>query len=161
MSDFELAFEKLLKNEGGYVNDPDDKGGETKYGISKRSYPDVNIASLTKDKAKKIYKKDYWDNMRLTEINRQLLANKIFDIGVNIGAKKIIKILQKSVNYTKIEKLIIDGIIGDKTIRACNCVIGERFNEELLNRFIELIADYYLSIGNDKYIKGWLNRAYG
>jgi lysozyme family protein len=60
-SEFNGAFEILIGHEGGYVDHPDDPGGETKYGISKRSYPEVNIAALTLDKAKAIYREDYWD----------------------------------------------------------------------------------------------------
>ena len=52
---FDKAFEILIGHEGGYVNHPDDPGGETKFGISKRSYPDVNIAALTLDDSKLIY----------------------------------------------------------------------------------------------------------
>ena len=58
---FDVAFEKLIGHEGGYVNDARDPGGETKYGISKRAYPDEDIAGLTLERAKQIYRRDYWD----------------------------------------------------------------------------------------------------
>jgi len=64
MADFNQAIEKTLVNEGGYINDPLDAGGKTKFGISKRSYPDVDIKNLTVDGAKSIYKKDYWDKLK-------------------------------------------------------------------------------------------------
>lgn len=57
---FERAFSCVLQNEGVYVNDPSDSGGETKYGISKRSYPNLDIKNLTLEEAKKIYFCDYW-----------------------------------------------------------------------------------------------------
>ena len=60
-ADFDDAFDILLKFEGGYVDNPDDGGGPTKYGISQRSYPDIDIESLTKEEAKEIYRKDYWE----------------------------------------------------------------------------------------------------
>ena len=58
---FSRALAFVLAHEGGYVNHPDDPGGETKYGISKRSYPKLDIKSLTKRQAADIYKRDYWD----------------------------------------------------------------------------------------------------
>ena len=57
---FNKIIEKVLEHEGGYVNDPKDLGGETKYGITKRFYPDVDIKNLTKEQAKTIYHTDYW-----------------------------------------------------------------------------------------------------
>ena len=56
---FDEIIEQVLEHEGGYVNDPKDLGGETKYGITKRFYPDVDIKNLTIDGAKEIYKKEY------------------------------------------------------------------------------------------------------
>jgi len=58
---FDRAFNILMQFEGGYVNDPSDPGGETKYGISKKAYPDEDIKNLTMDRAKELYKRDYWD----------------------------------------------------------------------------------------------------
>ena len=60
MMPFYQEIKHVLKREGGYVNDPDDPGGETKYGISKRAHPDVDIASLTPESAAEIYKDYYW-----------------------------------------------------------------------------------------------------
>ena len=61
---FETVVHMVLEHEGGYVNHPSDPGGETKYGISKRAYPDVDIAELTKDDAADLYKRDYWDRIK-------------------------------------------------------------------------------------------------
>jgi len=58
---FDEIIEVVLHHEGGYVNDPKDPGGETNFGIAKRSHPDVDIKNLTKDGAKEIYKEHYWD----------------------------------------------------------------------------------------------------
>ena len=64
-TNFLRAVKEVLKIEGGYVNNPNDRGGETKYGISKRAYPNVDIKNLTLDKAKQIYYNDYWYNIKL------------------------------------------------------------------------------------------------
>lgn len=78
-------IEKTIKLEGGYVNDPDDPGGETKFGISKRSYPHVEIASLTPEAAAEIYKKDFWDKLHLDSYTFKPFRWKLFDIAVNMG----------------------------------------------------------------------------
>jgi lysozyme family protein len=84
VSFFDQAFVIVVGIEAGYVNDPQDPGGETKYGISKRSYPNLDIAHLTLDQAKAIYFEDYWtpagcDSMRWE------LALCVFDAAVNQG----------------------------------------------------------------------------
>ena len=53
---WDSAFDLLMLNEGGYVNNPNDPGGETKYGVSKKAYPDIDIENLTLEQAKKIYR---------------------------------------------------------------------------------------------------------
>ena len=58
---FDKAMDFILSIEGGYVNDLNDPGGETNYGISKNKYPDIDIKGLTESEAREIYKKDYWD----------------------------------------------------------------------------------------------------
>ena len=82
MAYFERAIDKTLAWEGGYVNDPKDPGGETKYGISKRAHPDVDIKNLSREKACAIYKKHYWDPVLADNIESQTKAEKIFDISI-------------------------------------------------------------------------------
>lgn len=94
MMDFDTAFTRLIGNEGGYVNDPRDPGGETKFGISKRAYPDVNIASLTLDGAKSIYYRDFWKP--LAEAH-PAIKFQVFDFAVNSGIQTAIRKLQKAI----------------------------------------------------------------
>lgn len=84
MTNFDRAFAVVVGIEGGYVCDPKDPGGATKFGISKRQYPDLDIANLTVDQAKVIYKRDYWDSHSLDslEYGKALL---VFDTAVNGG----------------------------------------------------------------------------
>jgi len=83
-SDFDRALKFLGPIEGGYVNDPTDRGGETKYGISKRSYPHLDIKSITKEQMAAIYKRDFWDKMGCDTM--QWPINLIvFDSAVNHG----------------------------------------------------------------------------
>lgn len=81
---FQLALNQLLKSEGGYVNDPNDPGGETNLGISKRAYPHLDIAALTPETVAPIYKKDFWDRIAGDSLPSPL--NYIaFDCAVNQG----------------------------------------------------------------------------
>ena len=81
---FDIAFNRLMGHEGGYSNNPDDPGGETNWGISKRAYPDVDIKNLTREDAKVIYKKDYWDKVEGDYLPLSI-AFQLFDFAVNSG----------------------------------------------------------------------------
>lgn len=109
--DFNTAFSILIGHEGGYVNDPADPGGETKFGISKRAYPDVDIANLTIEQAQAIYKKDYWDAIEADKLPDEVRFS-IFDAAVNSGVTQAIKWLQQTV------KVRDDGVIGPVTLNA-------------------------------------------
>lgn len=116
MANFDKSFNKLILTEGGYVNDPADRGGETYLGISRVHHPDslmwpiiddvkkvygtknINTrlksnSSITKE-VKDIYKKEYWDKFRLDEIASQRIAHEIFDDAVNRGVRAATKTLQ-------------------------------------------------------------------
>lgn len=93
--DFDIAFDRLISHEGGYVNDPRDPGGETKFGISKRSYPSVNIAQLTREEAKEIYRRDFWDV--LGEEAHPAIKFQVFDFAVNAGISTAIRKLQSAI----------------------------------------------------------------
>ena len=158
MSLFDEAFEYLISPacEGGYVNDPTDPGGETKFGISKRSYPHLDIASLTADEAKEIYKKDWWDKLNLDNFPYDQIAEKFFNVSVNIGIHWCSICLQRSVRATNGEQLKEDGIIGQKSLQSIK--LCDEF--ALLCSFKSEIAGYYRSLKNPKSMEGWLNRAY-
>jgi lysozyme family protein len=92
--DFDTAFARLIGNEGGYTWNPADPGGETNWGISKRSYPDVDIKALTIDQAKAIYKRDFWDVLGDIDDN---LKFQVFDFAVNSGVQTAIRKLQRAI----------------------------------------------------------------
>ncbi|MBW2091588.1 MAG: hypothetical protein JRI34_05630 [Deltaproteobacteria bacterium] len=153
---FNKAVEKLLKLEGGYVNDPKDPGGETKFGISKRSYPDVDIANLTEDEAIEIYRRDWWEKYGYGLIEYDRLAEKVFDLAVNMGPRTAHGFLQVAVILTGGEKIHADGIIGPKTIAAMNSHPARRF---LLARLRLLAIKHYVNLGNPRFLTGWIKRA--
>ena len=156
MAKFNRAIEKTLVNEGGYIDDLNDKGGETNFGISKRAYPKVDIKKLTVDGAKAIYKRDYWDKVRADEIESQTVASELFDTSVNMGVRTASKLIQGCVGSHP------DGFIGAKSLEAINAT-----DEELLLLRFKLakVARYaYLTKkrpANKKYLLGWINRTLG
>lgn len=111
MSAFDLAFEDVIGHEGGYVNHPQDPGGETKFGITKRTYPKENIRALTLDRAKAIYKRDFWDKVRGDELH-PVLAFNVFDGAVNSGVSQSVRWLQRAAEVAD------DGEIGPITLGA-------------------------------------------
>ena len=150
------AVSVVLKHEGGYVNDKNDPGGETKYGISKRSYPNLDIKALSKQDAIAIYYRDWWLPNRYEEIVNEELAAKVFDLAVNMGAWRTNKLLQRSVNITQNNLcLIVDGIIGNKTLKAVN---SHHLPQYLLAVLKLEAIEYYLKLNNSNYMNGWVAR---
>ena len=113
---FSEAIAIVLKHEGGYVNDPDDPGGETNYGISNRSYPKYDIKNLTEEDAKDIYKQHYWDVSKVEKLKDELRLD-YFDMCVNMGQRTAVKCLQKATNNAPGKMIAVDGRIGPNTIR--------------------------------------------
>ena len=145
---FTQAFTTLIGHEGGYVNDPRDPGGETKFGISKRAYPDVDIASLTLEQASAIYKRDYWDRARCDELP-DVVAFQVFDTAVNSGIGQSIRFLQRAVGVAD------DGQVGPLTVSAVRRLdpeaVAARFNGHRLD-FMTKLSTW------DVFGKGWARR---
>jgi|15BtaG_2_1085339.scaffolds.fasta_scaffold00113_13 lysozyme family protein len=161
MADFNEAFDKMIELEGGYVNDSSDTGGETKFGLSKKTYPNLNIPSLSIEQAYQIYHEDWWQPFHLSEISSQAVANQLFHINVNVGTKNSTRLIQRALRA--IYNLIIDddGIIGPETIKAINSVcIDEKHEFGLLCSHKAEVANYYRNLNRPEYLKGWLNRIY-
>lgn len=145
---FELAVDIILMVEGGYSNNPKDKGGETNFGISKRSYPKLNIRALTRDEAKAIYKKDYWDRCQI-----DLLPEKIrlivFDAAVNHGPTAACMFLQSVARTDQ------DGMLGRITLS----VINQMQPEQILRLYADQrIKSYIKNPGFQHFGLGWLSR---
>lgn len=111
MNTFEKAVEFVLRFEGDFLDDSRDSGGATKFGISSRSYPDLDIKNLTRMQAIEIYRADYWNRLKANECPAQI-AIVLFDAAVNQGLISAIRMLQKSLGVT------VDGIMGPLTIAA-------------------------------------------
>ena len=111
MADFNKAIGKTLSKEGGsrFTDDPQDRGGATKYGISQRSYPNLDIRNLTEHQAREIYKRDFWDRVRGDEVSSQPVAENLFDTCVNMGVRTGSRLAQLAVDVQP-----ADGVIGSK-----------------------------------------------
>ena len=156
MSKFDEIIEVVLEHEGGYVNDPKDPGGETNFGIAKRSHPDVDIKNLTKEGAKEIYKEVYWDKNKVESLPEELW-HIYFDMCVNQGKSRAVKIIQRAVNG-KGGSLTVDGGLGPMTIAA----IGKSRVE--LDRVRAYRVKYYADLVTKKpdlerFYFGWFKRA--
>ena len=149
---FDWAIEVILKHEGGYVDHPNDPGGKTNFGISKRAYPDLDIKNLTRQKAKEIYKSDYWDPLNLELISNANICLDIFDMAVNSGKSRAVKMAQKLAGTDE------DGGMGVITAKAINNYKGDFVKDYKHSRKI-----YYQNLANNNtkyevFLRGWLNR---
>ena len=96
---FDIAFDRLIGHEGGYVNDPNDPGGETNWGISKRAYPNLIIKELTREQAKEIYRRDFWERInadRLVARGYDGVAFQLMDFAINSGIETAVRYLQRA-----------------------------------------------------------------
>jgi lysozyme family protein len=147
---FHEAFKHVIGLEGGYVNDVRDPGGETKYGITKRDHPTVDIKALTLEDAGRIYKIGYWDPAHCEHLPWPL-AGFVFDAAVNQGVPVAVKLLQKAVGTVQ------DGVIGKNTLAA----IARHDQGELCALFMADRALRYTGTRNfDIYGRGWLKRLF-
>ena len=154
--EFKDAVKIVLKHEGGYVNDPVDQGGETNMGISKKAYPFLDIKNLTIKQASDIYFKDYWLKAKVSKVPVELRMI-YFDMVVNMGRSRAVKILQEAISAKGV-KTTIDGGIGPQTIS--NALKSGLEPERLRSYRVK----YYADLVNrkpklGKYWYGWYRRA--
>lgn len=165
---FEKAVNQIILIEGGFVNNSKDKGGATKYGITEKVARQngyiYEMRNLTEVKAKEIYKKEYWDKIKVDcrDFNISFL---LFDFAVNSGVKTAIKHLQNALNVLlkeMIEPLIIDGVAGKKTQAAIDYINANGFfSEKLKSLLISERLKFYTSLSKtqfNEFGKGWINR---
>jgi lysozyme family protein len=146
---FRRCFEIVVGVEGGYVNDPADPGGETKYGISKRAHPHVDIVNLTLEDAMNIYQDDYWDTIK-ADCMAANFRLAYFDCAVNQGTHYAVEALQT------INAITVDGVVGPTTITA-----GKSMTQHDVARYLAVRAMRYIANKNfSRYGKGWLVRLF-
>lgn len=145
---FDVAFDRLMGHEQGYVNNPKDPGGETSWGISKRSYPNLNIKKLTREDARKIYRRDFWDRIHADEMYDGV-AFQALDFAVNSGIEVAVRKLQLAVGVAD------DGYWGPVTRKAAQAMAEHR----IIMRLIAERMDFQTLLSNwSDAGKGWTHR---
>lgn len=155
---FDQALAFTLQWEGGYVNDPNDPGGETKFGISKRAHPECDIANLTRTQAENIYRADYWDRIKGSLLPPRT-ASATFDFAVNSGVKVASQHLQRLVGATA------DGIIGPQTLAETDFHEAVDADRELAFKLVLQRVAYLTRIVDQnealrRFMRGWMNRTH-
>ena len=150
MNAFLQAFAFVLNAEGGgtITDDPEDPGGLTRWGISKRSHPDLDIANLTLDEAREIYRREYWDRCSC-DLFPPPLAMALFDSAVNQGPVRAIRLMQRALRVEE------DGVVGPDTLAAANSVI----TDDLLISFLSYRASAYALL-SPRFHRGWFARLF-
>lgn len=146
---FDEAFDRLMGHEGGYVDVPGDPGGETNWGISKRSYPGLDIADLTRADAKAIYERDFWQRGQMDQYD-QAIAFQVFDIAVNSGIETAVRLLQRAAGVAD------DGHIGPVTVAT----IKTKSVTDMLMLIVAERLDFWRKLSTwPQFGKGWAGRA--
>ncbi len=172
----EQYLDELIKREGGYVNNPDDRGGATKYGITEavaraNGYKG-NMRDLHLDVAKAIYRKQYWISPRFDQVNTisSALAEELLDTGVNCGVNFAKPLLQRALNLLNNEgkagyaDLKVDGVYGSNTLGALKTYLAKRGKEgeKVLVRVLNIMqGQRYIEIcernpKQEQFFYGWI-----
>ncbi|MDK1290097.1 glycoside hydrolase family 108 protein [Pseudoalteromonas umbrosa] len=155
---FEQVFEVLLEFEGYMSDDKHDAGGLTKYGISQRAYPSLDIANLTIDDAKRIYYTDYFLKAKCDQLPTELACH-VFDTAVNMGVSRAIRFMQRAIKTTA------DGIFGKGSRAALQQALSNRGETNIALDYLSYRSVFYSRIvqrnqTQQKYLRGWLRRTY-
>jgi len=176
---FQRAYENTAKWEGGYVNDPKDRGGETYNGISRKNFPKwegwniIDNAKIIDDETieklegltQEIYLESFWKPIRGDDIAiiDEKIAMYVYDMAVNHGVKRGVKLFQKALNDCLAVKDEVkpDGVLGDRTVKALIMANPE----QLLQTMKDTRHSFFLSIirshkEQEHFKKGWLRRTH-
>ena len=158
-AEFLIAVQGVLADEGGDSSNPADAGGATRFGISARAHPGVDIATLTRDGAVKIYWDEWWLRFGFAQLPAAVAA-KTFDLAVNMGASNAIECLQRALRASGVP-VTEDGAMGPATALAAARADPAALMSAMRSEF----AAHYRLIAakqnrDQEFLKGWLNRAY-
>jgi len=177
---FVTAVAQVLILEGGFVDDPDDPGGATNFGISLRflqTLDDIELGDIDGDgdvdyqdisqmktiDAQLLYFEHWWNKYGYGQITDQHVATKLLDMSVNMGARQAHKLLQRAINCVLGQRLLVDdGLLGPKSSRAMGAALQQPLALLAALRAQQGGFYRYLVAGNKKFkkfLKGWLNRA--
>ncbi|EOH6101954.1 glycoside hydrolase family 108 protein [Acinetobacter baumannii] len=172
----EQYLEELIKREGGYVNNPADRGGATKYGITeavaRANGFKGNMRDLPLEFAKSIYRKQYWLEPRFDQVNAlsPSVAEELLDTGVNCGTGFAKPLLQRALNLLNNQgkagwpDLKVDGVYGSATLGALKTYLSKRGKdgEKVLVRVLNIMqGQRYIEIcernkSQEQFFYGWI-----
>ncbi len=187
MADFEQAFSVVLGHEGGYANDPVDPGGETYKGIARvhhggwggwkridaardeRGFPDsLENDGVLQRQVRKFYKDHYWDRILGDRISDQDIAVEVFDTGINMGLRTVVRFLQESINLldrgAPSDGVVVDGWLGEKTLSALEERLARDGTNAFVLRLMNILQGHrYVEImranpAQERFARGWLGR---
>ena len=178
---FNKSVLTILKHEGGFINDKDDPGGATNYGVSLRfllqegdlAIGDIDgdgdidaddVSKMTIEQAKAVYFKCWWQKYGYEQIGDLALVTKVFDMSVNMGGKQAHTLLQRAILACGIP-VVEDGALGPKCFGAMDSIVSAGGGDALLASLRSEQAGFYRTLicqkpVFEKYRKGWLRRAY-
>ena len=160
MSNFETCLETILHHEGGYVNHPEDPGGMTNLGVTKRVYEEWvghevdedTMRNLTAEDVSPIYKKNYWDRVKCDDLPAGLDLC-VFDFGVNAGTGRAAKYLQELVGA------LADGAIGPATLAQVDEYNKHTSVSDMIDQYQTARQEYYESLSTfETFGRGWTRR---
>ena len=160
MSNFDKCLQIILHHEGGYVNHPEDPGGMTNLGVTKRVYEDWvgyavsehTMQNLTEEDVAPIYKKNYWDRVKGDDLPEGLNLC-VFDFGVNAGTGRAAKYLQTMIGT------VVDGGIGPNTLRTLDEHVSLVGLQETIEQYQENRQRYYEKLKTfQTFGRGWTRR---
>ncbi len=163
-------IEVILRHEGGYVDHKNDRGGATNWGITIGTYSKWLGREATKDEVRNmdretaitIYKQKYYYGPGINSIPHPVQA-QVFDIGVNSGPKRAVKMVQRVVNLAGFGPIGADGIIGPRSIKAITEAqdkMGNYFNNALVEERVKFYNRIVERNSSQKvFLRGWLKRA--
>jgi lysozyme family protein len=189
MAEFNQAYAITSAHEGGYVNDPDDRGGETYRGIARVHHPEwsgwrrvdaqrrkagfpksLDADRTLQNNVKAFYKAAYWDRFKGDDIPDQAVGNELYDTAVNMGVRRAVRFLQSSLNLlnrnqSDYEDLIVDGLFGAKTLGTLEKLLKKDRNSDALVKMMNIQqgARYVEIMASDasqeRFARGWIKRA--
>jgi lysozyme family protein len=163
VAEFNEAIEYVFENEGGLVDNTNDHGGITNFGITlsmlisyrNKQCSDVDIKNLTQDEAKRIYESFFWDRLHISGL-KQPIATAILDTAINQGQVVAIKLAQHCLGSS----ILADGIMGVETLNSLDKVNSELFIYSYVGMLQDRYVDFCINATNQLvFLKGWMRRS--